>query len=190
VPFFYQGSVAEARVRTKTGTWLPLRIEASDEFIRIEYPSSRSPTGRVAVVGEAEREAAVWFPVGGKGERATATPVAKKTTWSQALTAIGLPSTLLARYAADWAPTHKVGPYVCRGANGDWAYDGTWDKSVCVEVLKNSDKIHSGLPLYASDQQGMRVFEVTRIAHQTVPKSRFQPPDPKILHAARTGCGA
>lgn len=185
-PIEYADAVAEARVRTIKG-WHRIHLEASGQHLRLEYASTRSPTGRVAVVGIADSTEVYWFPV---GPNLYGGHLARRTSWEAVHRAVGLPSprTLWDRYAADWAPIQQWGSYRCRSAIGDWSYDGTYDKTVCIAVARGADN-RQGLPLYVTDSTGSSLFEVTRLEHRTVPASRFSPPPGPGQMAVNLSCG-
>ena len=191
VPFMYLPTVADARVRTNAGKWRPIHIEASGSRLRLEYASSASASGRVAVVGEVERGVAFWFPIRPDG---TALPNsrARKTSWSSALSSTGLPADFLVRSAASWGLAKRWKGHLCRPAIVGWDTSLSNRTQLCIHVpgaRTDWPGNLTGIPIYAADAAARRIFEVTSMSNQPVSGYRLGPPQPVGQARSGAGCG-
>lgn len=177
--FTYADAVAEARVRGADGQWRPLQIEVSGPLMRLEYDSTRSASGRVGIVFDVESDRALVFPAPGPFEAPKQARIAIPMTLHSALSGPGLPKTLLARYPLRGYPVAsapRAGRFPCRDALGEPYTDvrDRSDRSVCVIDLGEQRGV--GLPAYATDSAGKRVFELVKVSYRAVPLERFRAP--------------
>jgi hypothetical protein len=175
--FPYEDAVAEARVRGADGRWRPLHIEVSGPLMRLEYDSTRSASGRVGIVFDVERDKALVFPAPGQFEAPRQARIAIPTMLDAALAGPGVPKAVVGRFPARRYPrtAPRDGRFPCydalREAN---SADDRADKSVCVVELGENRGV--GLPAYAVDRGGKRVFELLSVTYQPVPIERFRAP--------------
>lgn len=188
-PFHYIPTTAEARV-FKVGKWRSIHIEAFEAWMRIEYASPDSPSGRVAVVGRVDEDTVLWFPITTQGEPVSGAQ-SLKTSWRSTLSTLGLEPNFLKRYDAPWAPNIKWGQLTCRPVGSGHRPQGVvrdmYDQSVCVQVVK-SEEFRVGIPLYMTNRMARRIFEVTKLSNAPVPEARFRAP--KTEFTKSVGCGA
>lgn len=186
--FQYQPAVAEARMRGTDGVWRPLHIEVGGSRMRLEYDSTRSASGRVGMVFEVESNAALVFPTPGARTPPRQAEVVIPVTLDAALAGLGLSRRILARTTSPALPRQKVGQISCTAA---WDFDlQREDRSICLASARRDP--YGGLPAYALDGQGRRIFEMTAVTYRPVPDARLRPP-PRFRIAGvedtRSGCG-
>ena len=172
VPFMYVSSVAQARVKTSAGQWVPISIETDASLLRVEYPAPRSATGRFAIIGNIDEEWGYRFPVGNAAQKIRAQRVPLQHLFDEA----GIPTWFLGQYAEQDAPQKTLRGMKCRLSlslsSSDWPLRGQKNSSVCVHDAV-VERFKAGFPIAGYGPDGNLVFEVLSLQQRRVPLSRF-----------------
>lgn len=183
----YPDTIAVGEVRTRAGSWRPIRLEASGAMFRLEYTSPASPTGWIAVVGsstspgmveasnsvgwELAPAIAYWFPVDKNGNHVPSRP-ARKTTWAQAISAAGLPGNFLGQDYTSYESSSQIRyGTTCRFFKDGDLFD------VCRQSnFVSKRRADIGLPVVIENKLGTTVYRTTGMTNVTIPSDRFNVP--------------
>jgi len=175
VPFQFVSGIAHGRVKTASGAWSDVTMEADRSLVRIEYSSSKTPGGHFVIVGNVDKDWAYGFPSNGS---VPSKPPAR-ASMQRLLDQAGLPAWAFAQQAHPDDPLRQFRGRACRltAIQVDWPFRAEPGGRVCAHDVWAP--YAGGLPLFATDRHGERVLEMTRIDLAQVPLERFNPPRPR-----------